>query len=133
MYFSGMIAGGFSSVILGPFERIKCLVQAQPFELTPQVSSDGTLSTTKKLKYSGAIDCLRKVYKEGGIRSVYRGTLLTFMRDVPSTGFYFLSYEEAKKILNVKEYFKNHFLFLLYRKYLAEYPGLNFDFSFSRF
>ncbi len=97
-----MIAGGFCSFILGPFERIKCLVQAQPFELKPNmIGGTDQMSSTKK--YNGALDCLNKIYKEGGLRSVYKGTLLAFMRDVPSTGFYFLGYEEAKKILNVKE------------------------------
>ncbi|CAF4419111.1 unnamed protein product, partial [Adineta steineri] len=38
-------------------------------------------------------------YKEGGIRSIYRGTALTLMRDVPATGVYFASYEYLKKAL----------------------------------
>ncbi len=99
-----MVAGGFSSFILGPFERIKCLVQAQPFVVKPEVTlAGGTVSVATEKKYNGTIDCLNKIYKEGGVRSVYKGTLLTFMRDVPSTGFYFLGYVEAKKMLNVKE------------------------------
>lgn len=31
-------------------------------------------------KYKGSLDCAVKLFKEGGIRSVYRGTMLTFMR-----------------------------------------------------
>lgn len=101
IYISGMVAGCFSSVILGPFERIKCLVQAQPLEsVTNNGQQTGTLSKSKK-KYTGAIDCMRKVYKQGGVPSLFKGTLLTFLRDVPSTGFYFLGYEECKKILKV--------------------------------
>lgn len=106
MFVSGMVAGGVSSVMLGPFERIKCLVQAQPFEKVSQavVSTGGTtVSVTSKRKYNGALDCLGKVYREGGIRNVFKGTLLTFVRDVPSTGFYFLAYAEAKKMLKTKE------------------------------
>ena len=31
-------------------------------------------------KYSGPIDCAKKLYREGGIRSVYRGTFATLLR-----------------------------------------------------
>ena len=31
-------------------------------------------------KYNGPADAVRKVYREGGIRSVYRGSVLTLLR-----------------------------------------------------
>lgn len=98
IYFSGMIAGLFSGLVLGPTERIKCLVQAQDINST---LSGGLIPD--KAKYSGTIDCLRQVYKEGGMRSVFKGTLLTLYRDVPSTGFYFVAYEFLKKEMNMKQ------------------------------
>ena len=83
-------------MVLAPFERIKCLVQSQPFEYV-LLNNENT-----KKKYSGTIDCLKKVYNEGGIRSVYKGSLLTCLRDIPSTGFYFVTYEFLKKRLSLK-------------------------------
>jgi len=98
IFFAGNVAGFFSSLILIPTERIKCLVQAQPLE----VNFDQSKNAIKiEKKYSGTIDCLKKVYKEGGIRSVYKGTILTLLRDVPSTGFYFVTYEFLKEKFNL--------------------------------
>jgi solute carrier family 25 carnitine/acylcarnitine transporter 20/29 len=39
------------------------------------------------------------LYKEGGIRSIYKGTFATLLRDVPASGVYFATYEWLKKIM----------------------------------
>ncbi|XP_048879092.1 mitochondrial carnitine/acylcarnitine carrier protein isoform X1 [Brienomyrus brachyistius] len=85
IYLAGMLAGTFTTVIVAPGERIKCLLQVQ--------------STAGKRKYTGPVDCVIQLFKERGIRSVYKGTMLTLIRDVPSTGLYFLTYEYLKKFL----------------------------------
>jgi solute carrier family 25 (mitochondrial carnitine/acylcarnitine transporter), member 20/29 len=76
-------AGGFSAIpttaLMAPSERIKCLLQ------------------TNKGKYNGFFDCATAVYKEGGIRSVYRGTGATLMRDIPGSIAWFGVYEAAKR------------------------------------
>ncbi|XP_061075403.1 mitochondrial carnitine/acylcarnitine carrier protein-like isoform X2 [Conger conger] len=56
-------------------------------------------SLSGQLKYAGPLDCAVRLYKEQGIRSVYKGTVLTLIRDVPSGGFYFLTYEYMKNTL----------------------------------
>ncbi|XP_061635306.1 mitochondrial carnitine/acylcarnitine carrier protein isoform X2 [Phyllopteryx taeniolatus] len=85
IFLSGCLAGVFTTVIVAPGERIKCLLQVQ---------AGGGPS-----KYSGPLDCATRLYKEQGIRSVYKGTLLTLIRDVPSNGLYFLTYEYLKDLL----------------------------------
>nr|XP_061803248.1 mitochondrial carnitine/acylcarnitine carrier protein-like isoform X2 [Nerophis lumbriciformis] len=85
IFLSGCLAGIFTTVIVAPGERIKCLLQVQVSGRTP--------------KYSGPLDCAKRLYKEQGIRSVYKGTLLTLIRDVPSNGLYFLTYEYLKNRL----------------------------------
>ncbi|XP_064161871.1 mitochondrial carnitine/acylcarnitine carrier protein [Anguilla rostrata] len=85
VYLSGMLAGVFTTVIVAPGERIKCLLQVQ--------------SLSGRLKYAGPLDCAVQLYKEQGIRSVYKGTVLTLIRDVPSSGLYFLTYEYVKNAL----------------------------------
>ncbi|KAA1121255.1 carnitine transporter [Puccinia graminis f. sp. tritici] len=84
------IAGGFSALpttlIAAPIERIKVLLQV-----------DG--QSAGQQKYSGAIDCVRQVYKEGGIKSIFRGSLATVVRDAPGSAAYFVAYEAAKKSL----------------------------------
>ncbi|XP_067684162.1 mitochondrial carnitine/acylcarnitine carrier protein-like [Haliotis asinina] len=83
---AGMIAGVMTTVIMAPGERIKCLLQIQQ-------------AAGGEAKYKGPIDCMRQLYKESGIRGVYRGTFATLCRDVPATGMYFMSYEWLKRVL----------------------------------
>jgi len=79
------VAGGFSGIwlalVVGPLERFKCLMQVD------------------KSRYTGFKDCVRQVYKEGGIRSVFRGTGLTILRDVPGNAAYFAGYEVTRRAL----------------------------------
>ena len=88
-----MLAGGFSAlpmiIVMAPMERVKCLLQVQ---------TNSTESGSKP-KYNGMVDCASKLYKEGGIRSVYKGTMLTMMRDVPGSIAWFGTYEVMKRTL----------------------------------
>jgi len=36
--------------------------------------------STSTAKYTGPIDCSKQLYREGGIRSIYKGTVATLMR-----------------------------------------------------
>ncbi|CAF0978940.1 unnamed protein product [Didymodactylos carnosus] len=85
IFAAGMLSGVFTTIIMAPGERIKCLLQIQH-------------NSSVKM-YNGPVDCAKKLYKEGGIRSIYRGTAATLLRDVPATGVYFTSYEWLKKKL----------------------------------
>lgn len=86
------IAGGFSAfpstVLMTPIERVKVLLQTQ----TPDING--------KFKYSGPVDVISRLLKEGGIRSLYRGTWATLARDVPGSMAYFGAYEFLKNRLN---------------------------------
>lgn len=79
LFIAGMVAGVFSSVVMAPGERIKCLLQVQQSAATA--------------KYAGPVDCAKQLYREGGIRSIYRGTAATLLRDVPASGMYFMTYD----------------------------------------
>lgn len=74
-------AGGFSAVpataVMAPSERIKVLLQTDA-------------------KYKGMLDTGIKVLKEGGIRSLYKGTFATLLRDVPGSVAWFGLYEFLK-------------------------------------
>ncbi|XP_051947702.1 mitochondrial carnitine/acylcarnitine carrier protein [Xyrauchen texanus] len=85
IYLAGMLAGVFTTVIVAPGERVKCLLQIQ--------------SSAGQLKYTGPVNCALTLYREHGICSVYKGTVLTLIRDVPSNGLYFLTYEYLKNAL----------------------------------
>jgi len=84
---AGMVAGVFTTTVMVPGERIKCLLQIQ--------SGD-----PKNAKYNGAWDCAKKVFAEEGLfRGLYKGTGATLLRDVPCSGAYFAGYEMLQRML----------------------------------
>ncbi|KAJ8046825.1 Mitochondrial carnitine/acylcarnitine carrier protein [Holothuria leucospilota] len=87
LFAAGMVAGVFTTGIMAPGERIKCLLQIQA-------------SSTGPPKYAGPWDCAKQIYREAGLfRGLYRGTMATLLRDVPASGMYFMSYEMLKKAI----------------------------------
>lgn len=76
---AGGVSGFFLGSVLGPLERIKCLLQVQ---------GGGSFSQT-----------LMSAYRAFGLRGVFRGTGLTLMRDVPGNAAYFVTYECVKRQL----------------------------------
>lgn len=58
---------------MAPGERIKCLLQIQA----------QSVSNGEKPLYNGMVDCAKKLYKTGGISSIFRGWEATLLRDVP--------------------------------------------------
>lgn len=84
-FLAGAFSGIFTTSIMAPGERIKCLLQIQ--------------QDAKTKVYDGPVDCAKKLYKEGGIRSIYRGSGATLLRDIPASGLYFLTYEAIKDYL----------------------------------
>ncbi|PVI02184.1 mitochondrial carrier [Periconia macrospinosa] len=91
-------AGFFSAIpmtlITAPFERVKVLLQIQ---------GQKQLAPGEKPKYSGGVDVVRQLYKEGGIRSVFRGSAMTLARDGPGSACYFATYEIIKRKLTPKD------------------------------
>jgi solute carrier family 25 carnitine/acylcarnitine transporter 20/29 len=91
-------AGFFSAIpmtlITAPFERVKVLLQIQ---------GQKELAPGEKPKYSGGVDVIRQLYKEGGIRSVFRGSAATLARDGPGSAAYFAAYEYTKRALTPKD------------------------------
>ena len=85
-------AGFFSAIpmtiITAPFERVKVLLQIQ---------GQKQLAPGEKPKYSGGLDVVKQLYKEGGIRSVFRGSVMTLARDGPGSAAYFATYEYTKR------------------------------------
>ncbi|MBZ3884594.1 Mitochondrial carnitine/acylcarnitine carrier protein [Sciurus carolinensis] len=55
----------FGFGVMTPGERIKCLLQIQ--------------ASSGETKYTGTLDCAKKLYQEIGIQGIYKGTVLTLM------------------------------------------------------
>lgn len=83
---AGFISAIPQTFIAAPVERAKVLLQVQGQGGGEQ-------------KYKGVIDVVRVLYKEGGLRSIFRGTGATLARDGPGSAAYFVGYEVTKKAL----------------------------------
>ncbi|KAL9614016.1 MAG: hypothetical protein Q9167_001496 [Letrouitia subvulpina] len=91
-------AGFFSAIpmtlITAPFERVKVLLQIQ---------GQKTLAPGEKPRYANGLDVVRQLYREGGIRSVFRGSAMTLARDGPGSAAYFATYEYTKRLMTPKD------------------------------
>ena len=76
-------------MVTAPVERAKVLLQVSSTTWDIEVSllysvevqGQGGSST----QYKGVFDVIGHLYKEGGIRSIYRGTFATLARDGPGS------------------------------------------------
>lgn len=89
LFYAGAFSGIFTTLIMAPGERIKCLLQIQHGDAKP--------------KYSGPTDVVKQLYKEGGIRSIYKGTCATLLRDMPASGMYFMTYEGLQRLMTPED------------------------------
>lgn len=79
-----------TSFIYCPVDRVKCLYQL-----------DG--SQGQPARYSrGYMECMRGIWHEGGVNSLFRGFRATLARDVPAWAVYFAVYAAAKRALAVR-------------------------------
>ncbi|CAG8608174.1 7268_t:CDS:10 [Ambispora gerdemannii] len=86
---AGFFSAGPTTLLMGPLERVKVLLQVQ--------------GQGGEAKYKGPIDAVKQLYKEGGIRSIFRGSPATFLRDGPGSAAYFGVYELMKRLLTPKD------------------------------
>eukprot|EP00953_Heterococcus_sp_UTEX-ZZ885_P017228 9644-Heterococcus_DN1.PRE.3 len=76
---SGGIAGLVSKTIVAPMERVKLLLQVQ--HTSTQISADQ--------RYKGMLDCFKRVYREQGLTSFWRGHVASVTRYFPSQALNF--------------------------------------------
>ncbi|KAH6962382.1 mitochondrial carrier protein [Ilyonectria sp. MPI-CAGE-AT-0026] len=79
VYLAGGLAGIANSFISGPVEHIRIRLQTQPHG--------------EKILYSGVTDCVRKVWQQQGISSIYRGQVVNILREFHGYGVWFAAYE----------------------------------------
>ncbi|CAN6627607.1 mitochondrial carnitine carrier [Trichomonascus vanleenenianus] len=88
---AGFLSAIPTTAVAAPFERVKVILQLQ-----------GQGKTTGK-QFNGAFDVVKHLYKEGGLRSVFKGSVATLCRDGPGSALYFATYEILKKKLTPKD------------------------------
>jgi len=67
-----VVEEGASGLILGPVELIRIRLQTQP---------------AKAKLYNGPIDCIKKIYRVGGFKALYRGMGPTIGREGHGMGY----------------------------------------------
>ncbi|KAK0391201.1 hypothetical protein NLU13_0702 [Sarocladium strictum] len=91
---AGFISAVPMTAITAPFERVKVILQVQ---------GQKKLAPGEKPKYSGGLDVVKQLYREGGVRSVFRGSVATLARDGPGSAAYFAAYEYIKRKMSPKD------------------------------
>ncbi|XP_076971857.1 solute carrier family 25 member 45 isoform X3 [Tamandua tetradactyla] len=84
--FAAGCAGGFvQSYFLAPFDLIKVRLQNQT---EPRAGPGGPPP-----RYRGPVHCVTSICREEGPRGLFRGAWALVLRDTPTLGVYFLTYE----------------------------------------
>ncbi len=86
---AGGTAGGISKTLVAPIERVKLLLQTQ--DANPDIRSG------KIPRYTGIVNCFRRVAAEQGVASFWRGNLANVIRYFPTQAFNFAFKDTIKK------------------------------------
>ena len=86
IFSAGCGAGMMTTLVNVPCELVKIQLQVD------------MVSGTKP-KYQSSVACARQMLQRGGPRALYAGWLATALRDVPTSGLYFLVYHACKERL----------------------------------
>lgn len=99
---SGALAGFLAGVSVCPLDVAKTRLQAQ-----------GALSESRLYKYHGISGTLSTIFKDEGIRGLYRGLVPIILGYFPTWMIYFTVYEKAKQV---------------YPTLLRKHTGIDFEF-----
>ena len=81
--------------VITPVELVKCRLQMQ--------------GTGKKVRTTTAFALTKQIVHQHGIRELYKGSVITLLREIPACAVYFGTYEYSKKELQ-KVYGDNQFI-----------------------
>ncbi|CAN6700916.1 unnamed protein product [Malus baccata var. baccata] len=94
--YKGVALGGFGtgaiqSLILSPVELVKIRLQLQ---------RDAKSKPHQLQSHNGPIDVAKSIMRAEGLRGIYRGLFITVLREAPSYGLYFWTYEYTREKLH---------------------------------
>lgn len=96
---AGFISALPTTSVAAPFERIKVILQLQGQNSAEAAAEAAAAGKPAPKQFNGAFDVVKHLYKEGGLKSVFRGSVATFARDGPGSALYFATYEYLKRTL----------------------------------
>lgn len=89
VFWAGAVAGALQSAFASPIELAKCMMQTDSMH-------ESKSAATAPRRFTGVVDCCSSLWRAGGPISLFRGLWTTILRDVPSFGCYFLTYDYIK-------------------------------------
>ncbi|KAF3852354.1 hypothetical protein F7725_005709 [Dissostichus mawsoni] len=87
-FLAGGVAAAISKTAVAPIERVKLLLQVQ--HASKQITAD--------MQYKGIMDCIRRIPKEQGFISFWRGNLANVIRYFPTQALNFAFKDKYKKV-----------------------------------
>ena len=96
-FFIGGISAAVSKTTVAPIERVKLLLQVQD-AMSKKGKAAATEGTTDLKKYTGILDCFKRVASEQGIAAFWRGNLANVIRYFPTQALNFAFKDVYKKI-----------------------------------
>ena len=86
VFTAGGVAGVFYWALTYPTDVIKSSLMSDAAE-------------TSKRKYNGIVDCARQIYKEGGMKSFFRGFTPCLLRAIPANGVMIFIVDQCRIML----------------------------------
>lgn len=109
---SGALAGVSSGIAVCPLDVAKTRLQAQGgfgALLKNENHSINKINDVSK-RYSGIIGTIRSIFRDEGIRGLYRGVIPIVIGYIPTWTVYFSLYEKSKNLINSKNTYLTHIL-----------------------
>jgi solute carrier family 25 (adenine nucleotide translocator) protein 4/5/6/31 len=91
-FVAGGLSGCVSKTLAAPIDRVKLLLQTQ------KVNAD--LAGNKR--YNGTLDCIRRVYREQGPLSFWRGNVANLLRYFPNQALSFSFKDKFRSLLQLE-------------------------------
>lgn len=89
-FMAGGVSGAVAKTATAPIERVKLLIQTQ--DANPKIISG------EVARYTGIVDCFRRVAAEQGIGAFWRGNLTNIIRYFPTQAFNFAFKDTIKAL-----------------------------------
>lgn len=93
-FIAGAFAGLAQTPVVTPLELIKTRLQINT------LNKKNNKITTTTINKIGPINCLREIYRNNGITGIFNGCSVTALRETPSYGLYFFTYEALTRTNN---------------------------------